>query len=60
MARTADLLPDQVRGQRAAVGQGLGGAGEQGVVILLQGADGLYRRRQVGDIEQLVDAFAAR
>ena len=55
----ADLLPDQVPGQRAAAGQGLGRAGQQQVAVAMQSGDGLPGLGQVGHIQQRVDLCAA-
>ncbi|MNZ60454.1 hypothetical protein D3C78_785250 [compost metagenome] len=58
--RPADLLPDQVGGERATGGQGLGGARQGDIAVVLQGGHGIPGGGQVGHVQQLVDAFAPR
>ncbi|CRQ84700.1 hypothetical protein PAERUG_P54_1_London_24_VIM_2_04_13_02166 [Pseudomonas aeruginosa] len=60
VARTLDLLPDQMRGHRAALGQGLRATRKQRVGVVAQRHQRLPGARQVRLVEQCVQARPAR
>ncbi|MNW09851.1 hypothetical protein D3C71_2069460 [compost metagenome] len=60
MPGPGDLLPDQMGRQRAAFIKGFRGAAEQGILVVLQAADGAPGAHRVADIEHLVDLLPAR